>query len=53
METTLTFFIVFALTLVAIVALGRPVRGRLDETGVEIHTYLEKGPKNAPKKNSR
>lgn len=40
METIL-IFIVFALAVVAIVALGRPVSGKLDSTGAEIHAYVD------------
>ena len=39
----LTIFLGFALTLVAIVALGRPVRGRIDGGGAEIHAGREGG----------
>lgn len=38
--------IVFCLAVVAIVALGRPVRGRLDRSGIEISSRSEKGKKN-------
>ena len=32
---------VFGLIIVALVALGRPIRGKIDEAGAEINTYIE------------
>lgn len=52
MDTT-TIFVVFALAIVAIVALGRPVRGKLNEAGAEIHTYIDESPEGTSEEKSR
>ena len=52
MDTT-TIFVVFALAIVAIVALGRPVHGKLNKTGAEIHTYVEESSDEAPEEKLR
>lgn len=38
---SLAIFAVFSLTIVALVALGSRVRGKLDKGGAEISTYPE------------
>ncbi len=50
--TIILIVLIFALAIVAIVALGRPVSGKLNEAGVEIHTVVDGSRNGASEKKS-